>query len=407
MWALVAILVAIGLYGAAPWILPVRVLEGPMLQMTGPDAAVLVWYTTRPADCVVRLTAPDGQRTMGANAQGRRHRAWIGGLASDVAYTYQIEVSGRRLADPLTFRTSPGPQQRYSFLVFGDSGRGTRAQYRLAGEMAGLRPPPDFLVHTGDVVYEDGAREDYSERFFSPYQHLLPRINFWPCLGNHDLHDNGQAAAYREVFELPENGPAGLTPERNYWFDYANSRFAIVDSNLDEPTLRERVAPWLAEVLADTGPRWKFVVLHHPPFTGGQYQPDQRIQRALVPIIQAAGVDLVFSGHDHNYQRSYPLLDGRVVEPGRGVIYVVSGAGGASLYPARQPRPEFLAVIDDQHYSFTQVTIQGDELRLRQIALDGGTIDELTLRKSPVPATLPAGNDPTPPDLSQTPTGTQ
>jgi hypothetical protein len=395
LWAAIIILVAIGLYASAPWILPVRIYEGPLVQMAAEDAVTLVWYTTRPARCSV--TVGQSQTAQPAVADGNRNRVRISGLAPGTSYPYYISAGSRRLTNELAFQTNRAADQRYTFLVFGDSGCGSRAQYLLAGQMASEQPPADFLLHTGDLVYPDGGRQRYEERFFAPYRHLLARVSFWPCLGNHDLGDDGQAAAYREVFELPDNGPAGLPIGHNYWFDYASCRVAVIDSNLDQATLLGQVAPWLAEVMAAPEARWRFVSFHHPPYTGGKYQPDLTIQRALVPAMEEVGVDLVFNGHDHMYQRTHPLRGGQIVPPGEGIIYVISAAGGARIYEAADPRPDYIAVLDNQSFSFTQVTIAGDELTLRQIALDGHPIDEFTLRKSPAVADAEPAADATSP----------
>lgn len=388
-----AVAVAIPLYLVAPWILPVRVYEGPLVQMTTEDGVTLVWYTTRPAECTVEVSGAGEQRRESAEADGTRNRVELAGLRAGTTYAYEVRAGGRPLTKGLVFETARTADEPFTFLVFGDSGRGTRAQYLLAAEMVQSLPPPNLVLHTGDVVYARPDRGRYEERFFTPYRPLLARVNFWPSLGNHDLDEEGSAAIYQGVFELPENGPPGLPEERNYWFDYGAGRFAILDSNMDEAVLREQVAPWLAEVMADPMVRWRFVVLHHPPYTGGKYAPDERIQRALVPTFEATGVDVVFSGHDHNYQRSHPLRGGQVVEVGTGVVYIVTGAGGAGLYSARQPRPEFVAAIDDQRHSFTQVMIDEDLLRLRQIAVGGDLLDEVAWHKhtaAPPPLEEPA-----------------
>jgi 3',5'-cyclic AMP phosphodiesterase CpdA len=207
-----------------------------------------------------------------------------------------------------------------------------------------------------------------------------------------------------EVFELPDNGPPGLPPDHNYWFEYASARIAVIDSNMDEDVLRDSVAPWLTEVMTAAACRWRFVAFHHPPYTGGNYACDERIQRTLVPVFEATGVDVVFNGHDHTYQRTYPLRGGQIVAPEEGVLYIVTGAGGANLYHIRQPRPAFIAACDDQHYSFSQVTIADDTLHLRQIALGGSVLDEYVWQRperraameplAEVPASIPATSQP-------------
>jgi 3',5'-cyclic AMP phosphodiesterase CpdA len=383
LWAIVMVVVAIGLYAVAPWLLPARVREGPLVQMAAPDGVTLVWYTTRPVACRAVVTIDGRAQGFDAAAEGNRHLARISGLLPGTSYPYEIRAGGRRLVGDLAFQTNRTASERFTFLVLGDSGMGNREQYVLGGLMARTLPAADFVLHTGDLVYPDGARGRYEARFFAPYRHLLARVNFWPCLGNHDVAKDGRAPAYEEVFALPENGPAGLPADHNYWFDYAAARIAVVDSDVDETTLREQVAPWLREVLAAPEPRWKFVAFHHPPYTGGQYPPDARVQRSLVPVFEETGVDVVFSGDDHSYQRMHPLRGGRIVNAGEGVLYIVTAAGGGRLYEPTPQRPEYVAVLDHQHFSFTQVSIDGDELTLRQIALEGQTLDQWTQRKAP------------------------
>lgn len=394
--ALVFVVLGVGLYVAAPWVLPVRILEGPLVQQPTEQAATLIWYTTRALErggCVLVLETPTGPRTLPATADGTRHRVRVEQLAPGEAYPYHIELDGRTLAEG-ELHTNKAPGEPFAFIVVGDSGKGTRAQYLLAGQMNARSA--DFILHAGDVIYSAGERAGFKDRFFAPYRHLLSRVACWPTLGNHDVFtDNG--APYCEVFELPENGPSGQPPEHHYWFEYASARVAVIDSNVDETVLATEVAPWLLRVFADGSTVWRFVLLHHPPYTAGAYKPDGRIQRALVPAFEAAGVDVVFAGHDHLYERTLPLRGGEVVTDGRGVVYVVSGAGGARLYEALSPeeRPAWIAALDDTRHSFTHVQITGDTLRLQQIDTEGVVIDDWTMTRPP--ATQPAAEAPAEP----------
>lgn len=398
LWCLVLSLVAIGMYAVAPWILPVRIIEGPMIQMAGQDGATLVWWTSRPAACTLVVAIDGAERSFDSTPVGARHARRVDGLEPGVSYTYRIQSGSRRLTNDIVFQTSRPAGERFTFVVFGDSGKGSRAQFRLAETIRTTEPSCDLIVHTGDIVYPDGARRRYTERFFSPYRPTIARVNFWPCLGNHDVEKDGAAPAYDEVFDVPDNGPAGLRPGHNYWFDYGNARFAVIDStreNASDDVLQHKIAPWLAEVLRAPEPMWRFVVAHHPPYTVGKYPPDARLQRTLVPIFEEAGVDIVFSGHDHGYQRWSTMRAGRKTTDGHGVVYIVTGAGGAELYAA-QPRdkwPDAVAFVDTANPSFTQVTIDGPVLALRQIDMTGRRIDELRLEKTlpePIPDTVPA-----------------
>lgn len=392
-WVVVIIAVALAAYLVAPWVLPVRIVDGPYVQNATGDAISLIWYTSKPAACRVEIQVAGEVRTLAATADGRRHRARVTDLIPGAAYPYAIMSGGRVLSEGLRCRTNRPPGQPFSFIVFGDSGKGSQAQYELAAQMQALHPPAEFLLHTGDVVYPDGARARYNYRLFTPYRRLMSEIVLWPCVGNHDVEDDGTAPAYEEVFETPANGPPGLRPDHNYWFDYAAARIVVLDSNLEEAVLAEQVAPWLEEVLADDTPRWKFVAFHHPPFTGGKYEPDARIRTHLVPIMEAADVDIVFNGHDHNYQRIAPLRAGEIVDRSVGVTYVITGAGGAALYQPRGADVPYVEKSDFDQHSFTQVSVTGDRITLRQISRRGEAIDEVSWEKATVatqPATQPA-----------------
>lgn len=378
------VIVGASIYIIAPEILPARLVDGPMVQNVTGDAASLIWYTSKPVPGHVVIQTADRRTTWTVASEGKRNRARLTGLQPATRYTYEIQHGGATIADG-SFSTAKTHDQPFSFIVFGDSGRATVEQYTLANVMAGRKP--DFLLHTGDVVYGAGERVDYPDRFFSAYEHMLSEICFWPSMGNHDRSKETDGSDYLGVFELPENGPPGLPPEHNYWFDYGNARVAVVDSNMTAEELSGRVAPWLSGIMADASIRWRFVALHHPPYTCGHHNPDEKIQETLVPIFESSGVDIVFAGHNHWYERTAPLRGGSVVPNGAGVVYIISGAGGASLYTAPPPdqRPAYTLVVNDQTHSFTHVRISGDNLTLRQIGLAGDVLDEWGASKPHLP----------------------
>lgn len=373
-----------GLYGVSPWLLPPVVREGPLIQQTTESSAIVVAYLTRGTDCELELTLPDGTsatRKIAMERDGTRLRAALDGLSAGQSVPYRIRA-GERLLFEGVLRTSKARGADFRFLVFGDSGRATREQFALARQMA--RCAPDLLVHTGDLVYPEGKRSDYEDKFFRPYRELLSEIPLWPTLGNHDDSKEERGDPYREVFELPANGPRGVTAENNYWFEYGEARFVVLDSNATSDKLAQLVAPWARAVLGEPGPTWRFVVFHHPPYTAGQHKPHMAIREALVPIFEETGVDIVLCGHDHLYERSLPLRGGAPVGAGeRGVLYVVSGAGGASLYkiqgtPEEQAR---FAKLDNAHYSLTQIDVSRTRVAGRQISAEGDVLDEWVVEK--------------------------
>lgn len=381
------VLVGAAFHAALPWILPIALLEGPMVQNVTTQGAHLVWFTSRSGVTTVELLDEGAPAPGPVVANGARHEARIDGLRPNSVYRYRIRGDGATLIEK-AFQTAAITDQPVKFVVFGDSGRGTTAQYRLAAGITEAQP--DFVVHTGDVIYPDGARRRFRERFFRPYREVLARVAFWPSLGNHDVSKETNGEPYREVFSLPENGPEGVTPEANYWFDAGPMRFVVIDTNYRAPAgtteaeLESRVAPWIEQVLADA-PAWRVAVFHHPPYTAGSHKPDPVIQRLIVPALERAGVQVVFNGHDHLYIRTHPIRAGEVVAAdGGGITYVVTGAGGAKLYDALPPeqRPPYVAALNNEVHSFTKVEADAVYMRMQQIDVDGNVLDDWTIRRS-------------------------
>jgi hypothetical protein len=207
----------------------------------------------------------------------------------------------------------------------------------------------------------------------------------------------------------------------NFSFDYGNTHWTILDANAYVDWTDARLKQWVARDLAAAqGARWRFVAFHHPAFNSAREHFEQQQMRLLAPVFEAGNVDLVFSGHVHNYQRSFPLrfvpdrqgtlliggrdgktIRGRVVN-GRwtldkkfdgqtdttpeGVIYVVTGAGGQHLYnPEQQDDRDswqpFTARFIAQIHSLTVADVEGRRLTIRQLAADGTELDRFVVSK--------------------------
>ena len=359
---------------------------GPMLQDVRTDAATVVWWgdPSEPATLVVEM--PDGtSRRWPAKSGQTRFEVRVDGLLPSTTYEYGIETGAGGSAQQAVrgkLRTAPLPGASFSFFVFGDSGSGKLVQYRLARAM--MRHPVDLVLHTGDLVYRTGDSRDYPRKFHRPYRQLLAAAPFYPVLGNHDVRtDHGRP--FLDTFSLPTNGPPSVEAERCYWFDYGDARFVAIDSTLPEDVLARAVAPWIKEVLSNSPLAWKFVFLHEPPWAGAYRPPNIKTRDILVPAIEAVDVDVVFCGHNHIYERTHPMRAGRV-SPDNGVLYIVSGAGGKSLYKEKHGDAPHMAAYNNKKYSFTRVQVSGDgdRLDISQISADNQILDSVTLCKSPV-----------------------
>ena len=142
----------------------------------------------------------------------------------------------------------------------------------------------------------------------------------WPTLGNHDGATADSATGtgpYYDIFTLPKAAQAGgiaSGTEAYYSFDYGMIHFVSLESFETNRAANGAMLTWLQQDLATTTQPWLIVFFHHPPYTKGSHNSDVDLEsiemrQNALPILEAAGVDLVLTGHSHSYERSY-LIDG-------------------------------------------------------------------------------------------------
>jgi predicted phosphodiesterase len=349
---------------------PVYANREPYIQSTSTTSVTIVWNTDKPASTLLEYRlegTTKWQKPVIKSQPVRQHLVKLTGLKPASRYRYRVGSNGRLLSEAV-FQTNKLPGQAFVVAVWGDSGVGDKNQRRLAAQIE--KNKPDLLVHTGDLIYNRGEWRNFDPNFFSIYQSTLKRVPFYGTLGNHDVRtQNGRP--FLENFVLPRNGPQGVEPERNYAFDYADAHWVVIDTNQSTSTLRERIVPWLEQDLKRSRAKWKFAVFHHPPFSSGPHGDEKSVKRTLVPVFSRLGVDVVLNGHDHSYER---------FKPQNGVLYIVTGAGGAERY-ARRTKRDISAFFDNKNWSFTRLDINQSTLRARQISSEGRVIDEWRLQK--------------------------
>lgn len=374
------------------------------------------------------------------------YTASITGLAPGSAFTYTVKKDGE---PPFvaTGRARKSATQDYRFVIFGDIAQSTPAQREVAYQA--YQAKPDAVFVTGDIVYARGRISEYREKYFPVYNAdeaspkngapLIRSTMFIAAPGNHDTASRDMGSypdglAYFLYWRQPLNGvmhrsltdlkgpeanqaafkaaAAGRFPKAlNYSFDYGNAHWLVLDSNpyvdWSDPELRKWVA---ADLAAAKGATWKFVGFHHPGFNSSTAHFNDQQMRVIADVFEQGGVDVVFSGHVHNYQRSHPMhfktgafdfkksrvvdgefnldkeFDGAKVTKAKGVIYVVTGAGGAGLYDVDQgAQPQtwqsFTSKFVSKINSMTVMDVAGKKATFKQIGADGSTVDSWTLTK--------------------------
>jgi acid phosphatase type 7 len=338
----------------------------PYVQGVTASSATIAWVGDVPSVGTVEYgeTPYLGQEQVGANT-GRRHAVTLTDLEPASTYHYRVARTGGSSATS-RFRTAPADENaRFTFAVVGDSGDGGGAQLEVAGLLERLRP--DLVLHAGDVVYPRGAEKDYDRRFFAPYGALIEEVPLFPVLGNHDVQHRG-GAAFLHNFYPPLHTPGST--KRYYSFDWGGAHFVALDSELyhdDRGATPEEQKTFLEHDLAATLKRWKFAFLHRSPFSSSRHGPDERIREDLEPLFVRYGIDVVFSGHDHTYERTVPI---------RGVRYVVSGGGGRRLY--RAGKGKLTACSRSAHHAVF-VHVAGSRLVLEATQPDENVFDRWEL----------------------------
>jgi len=370
--------------------------RGPMVQMMQSTGFSVVWTAPRNSGQSLEAVYADSDEKLPTKIEqdsAGRHTATVSEAKPDSEITYRILDRDKKVLAEHRVWTAPDPAAdpptEFSFIAFGDSGMGNEAQNQVADEMN--KYDPRLIVHTGDLVYPDGEASDYPLKFYQPYAEMLPASPFYPTVGNHDYHSN-QGGPLFDDFVLPRNGPEGQTPERHYWFDYGCVRFVALDSNLSKSEIDKHIVPWLDNVLSDNGPRWKIVFFHHPVFSNAHYGPTRKLWDHLVPCLEKHRVNLVLNGHDHLYERTHPLINQEIVEPGKGVVYITTGAGGAKLYEPRSAEMKQLDVAIGGIYSFTVIDVTADTLTTKQLDASGKVIDEYAIPLWPAEEDAGASN---------------
>lgn len=367
-------------------LLAITVTRGPYLQIGGPNRIVIRWRTDTASESRVRYgSAPGSLMSVADNpVVTTEHEVTVNGLVADTTYYYSVGTTTATLAgnDPsylfVTFPT-PGTVVPTRVWVLGDPGTQTSSQFAVRDayyNFTGTRHT-EFWLLLGDNAYESGTDAEYQGAVFNTYPTMLRKSVIFPALGN---HDTAQSTAYVDtypyfdIFTLPKSGESGGTPsgtEHFYSFDFGNLHFICLDSMTADRSATGPMANWLQSDLNSTLRDWVIAFWHHPPYSKGSHDSDTEIElvqmrQNIVPILESHGVDLVLSGHSHNYERSY-LIDGNygvsttftdankkdggggrdpsyylkpAGHPGRqGAVYTVAGSsgqtsGGALNHPA-------------------------------------------------------------------------
>ncbi|RMI00301.1 MAG: T9SS C-terminal target domain-containing protein [Calditrichaeota bacterium] len=336
--------------------------RGPYLQIGTPTGIVVRWRTDLATASRVNYGTDPANLTqqVDSTALTTEHEVTLTGLSPATRYYYAIGDGATILAGGVEyfFITAPvvGTRKKTRFWILGDSGHNNSVQQAVKNAYFAFTDTvhTDFWVMLGDNAYSSGTDAQYQSAVFDAFPTMLRKSVLWPAFGNHDAgsaSSTTQTGVFYDIFTLPKNGEAGGVAsgtEAYYAFDFANIHFICLNSHDIDRSTTGPMLTWLQSDLAANTADWTIAFWHHPPYTKGSHNSDTEIrliemrQNAL-PILETGGVDMIFTGHSHSYERSY-LLDGHYGSSGTltGSMILDGGDGrengnGAYTKPALGP----------------------------------------------------------------------
>jgi Purple acid Phosphatase, N-terminal domain/Calcineurin-like phosphoesterase len=349
-----------------------------------PGYTPTVEYGTDPAN---PTDSPVGDSFLPYFGDFEQHEVELLGLDPNTTYYYRCGSPDYGWSDALSFQTTPEGMEGFSFCVIGDT-RSSSSESSDVSEWgtiatAASGEKPLFTLLLGDLVYL-GFMKGMWPAWFEAGKPLLEEGAVMSSHGNHEQY----AMEYFDRFSLPGN-------ERWYSFDISNIHFVCLDSGLmdcyEQPLLEEQTS-WLENDLkaaSERGQFWTVVFLHRPPYSSGMEGIIREdLLQEWVPIFDRYGIDLVLDSHEHFYQRSYPMMGGRITSvspdqyrnPG-GTIYVLQGCGGA---PQSEPIKAEWTASQAEVFCYTIVKVlpdDGTQLEVLTKTADGNVLDRFTLSK--------------------------
>lgn len=361
--------------------------RGPYLQCVTTQSIYIHWRTDSPTDSKVWYGDDPNNLNLTLLASGNRedHKILIPSLTPNTIYYYAVGDSNGQMAGGDSehfFKASPNQNSTETIRawILGNAGNDGDDQddvrdgfYSFIGNQH-----VDLMLLLGDNAYEDGTDSEYHDSWFEDkYEDRLINSVMWSTFGNHDggaSDSDDESGPYYDIFNFPANGQAGGEPsgtEAYYSFDYGNIHFISINSYDIDRDVGEPMNEWVIDDLNSTTQDWIVAFFHYPPYTGNDnnssdnHPKETDMRENFVPILEAAGVDLIVSAHHHSYQRSFfinghhdvsstwdettmglDMGDGRADGDGEyfkesgaeGTVYIVSGsAGGVGSDPAGYP----------------------------------------------------------------------
>jgi 3',5'-cyclic AMP phosphodiesterase CpdA len=269
-------------------------------------------------------------------------------------------ISAGALLKPSSIFASSPVKNSLRFAVIGDWGTGDRDGIGIAEQMFSThkRGALDLIIAAGDNVYPNGSGRYFTKAIEQPFAGVIKdRVPFYAVLGNHDVEEGRQDQCQYPLFNMGG---------KNYYTVKQGDGLAEIFM-LDSTDCSAEQMNWLEQGLKGSTAKWKLVVLHHPLYSSGKkHGSAMGLRRLLEPMFTRYGVQAVFSGHDHIYERT---------KPQQGIQYFVTGAGGKTRRGDINLKSDFREVSYDEDNHFMLIDVEDRQINFQAINEAGSIVD--------------------------------
>lgn len=252
----------------------------------------------------------------------------------------------------------PAEEVPFRFVTFGDQ---QSQEYKIPDLVAETEDAA-FIMYTGDLVQEGNSLNDWSSFFRTKMDSIVENYLFQPVPGNHEE----ESPLYPAMTGKP------------FWYSYTwgNAYFLAIDNSAPYQEGSPQYEFIIESLEEARNYQYSFVYMHYPPYSTRKHHSDMPSREGLVPLFEQYDVDVVFCGHNHGYEATYPLFENEIDEE-NGVIYIVAAGGGAVLYDSLE-FPEWLR-IENKDYNYLRVSVSEDAALIEAIDLDGNIFDTIEI----------------------------
>ncbi len=293
------------------------------------------------------------------------------GLSKNTQYTYRVG-DGKQWSEVKTFKTNRNGTNT-NFFVIGDTQASNQDNVDQIAANLAADGNYSFGIQTGDSVDNAATYSHWTDVLQMFGGNYIGGIDMIHVLGNHEYMGDLNGDTAQNIYNLPN--------ARRYSVEYGNVYVATINYTTSKSQLKEDL-DWLRQDAKASKCKWKVLTMHQPAYYTNVAGSNEMINELVPGAVEEAGIDFVFSGHDHTYARTEPLKDGEVNEKDGTVYYICGSTGEKSYGIVNNPNFHFAIATQDYNGIYLTASTTDDTFTVTTHDVDGSVIDSYTKSKS-------------------------